>query len=197
VVWFLVSRLLKISLSTYCHVKTLSKESGRAMAAVQETKELKHKRMELEHERMELKQERMELNQQVKQKGIDKEEKHDINQRIIAIDNQITSLNKQQTAIMSAAEYHWSHHPLLQFVGFTGFCSIGAAWRYLLPNYTMWRHRIAPYSAGQLQFRRDWLGIDLQHPKDPRWARRIFVSCIPLSLLERWWKSKTPPPPPM
>jgi hypothetical protein len=58
------------------------------MSAVQEIKELKQKGEELE--------------QQLKQKGIDKDERIAIHQRIIAIDNQITSLNP-------AAEKELSH----------------------------------------------------------------------------------------
>jgi hypothetical protein len=157
--------------------KSEGKEESRAMDAGKKIDVLDQKREELE--------------QQLKQKGISEAKEIVIRQQIIAIGNEITALYQ----MMPQGDTHWTGHPLLHFIGATGFTSLGAAWWILLPRYTAWRHWKVPYSTAQLEFRKRWLNIDLDNPKDPRWAKRVYVGSIVAGLIERCRNGPKSPPP--
>ena len=94
--------------------------------------------MDYNKEIAELKAKREKLEAQLNTKGIDKEEKHDINQRIIEITKEITSWNIKEAEELKASVFYevkaWS----------------GAVWFMWSahPRYVLWRHHyVRNYSA--------------------------------------------------
>jgi hypothetical protein len=101
--------------------------------------------------------EREELKQQLQQKGTDKEEKHDINQRIIAIDNQITQLMPLLPDPRPLRTRLWApiqRDPLVTGGGLL-FSSTATSWM-LMRYYMKARHQFAPYTEKQLIWR-NWV----------------------------------------
>ena len=124
------------------------------------------------------------LKKQLLVPGIDKDEKHDIRQQIIAIGAEITGWTAHVVV-----DHHWFYNsPSMNFVGITGIGMAVSGSAFYYPGYCVWRQTKFPYTQRQIDFRRLVFGANFPNDVSPaakRLALRAFQGFLGLAVILR------------